>query len=292
MVMIIVFLVGLILCLKTKDKIELKQNTYNLEYGDDIVKEISFYLKDANSTKNIKDYELVYDINKNTETGLIDTGEYVIKIKYKKQVAEVRIIIKDTVAPKFSKAEDVIELEKDNMDVDLTTYFKVEDLDNDIKLNIEGQYDLFKIGEYNLKIIASDSSNNHTCKDFILKVYEPVQTKSNDSTKTKEEIKYVNFSDVVNKYKDNNTKIGIDISLWQGDIDFKKLKEAGVEFVIIRVGYMKGTNGERVLDSKFKQNIENANKNKIPVGVYYFSYASSKKEAIKDAKWVLKQIKN
>ena len=39
MVMIIVFLVGLILCLKTKDKIELKQNTYNLEYGDDIVKE-------------------------------------------------------------------------------------------------------------------------------------------------------------------------------------------------------------------------------------------------------------
>jgi lysozyme len=54
---------------------------------------------------------------------------------------------------------------------------------------------------------------------------------------------------------------------------------------------MKGTNGERVLDSKFKQNIKNANKNKIPVGVYYFSYASSKKEAIKDAKWVLKQIK-
>ena len=40
----------------------------------------------------------------------------------------------------------------------------------------------------------------------------------------------------------------------------EKLKEAGVEFVIIRVGYMKGTNGERVLDSKFKQNIENANK--------------------------------
>ena len=98
--------------------------------------------------------------------------------------------------------------------------------------------------------------------DFTLKVYEPVQTKSDNSTKTKEEIKYVNFSDVVNKYKDNNTKIGIDISLWQGDIDFKKLKEAGVEFVIIRVGYMKGTNGERVLDSKFKQNIKNANKNK------------------------------
>ena len=183
MVMIIVFLVGLILCLKTKDKIELKQNTYNLEYGDDIVKEISFYLKDANSTKNIKDYELVYDINKNTETGLIDTGEYVIKIKYKKQVAEGRMIIKDTVAPKFSKAEDVIELEKDNMDVDLTTYFKVEDLDNDIKLNIEGQYDLFKIGEYNLKIIASDSSNNHTCKDFILKVKEKEMPKTTNNSK-------------------------------------------------------------------------------------------------------------
>lgn len=76
------------------------------------------------------------------------------------------------------------------------------------------------------------------------------------------------------------------------DIDFEKIKNAGVEFIIIKVGGTKGTNGEYYIDSKFIQNIENANKYDIPVGIYFYSYASTSKEAINDAKWLLEQIKD
>ena len=61
---------------------------------------------------------------------------------------------------------------------------------------------------------------------------------------------------MVEKYKTDKTKIGIDISHWQGNIDFQKVKEAGVEFVYIRVGRGNGIGGEYVIDKKFEENIE------------------------------------
>lgn len=163
-----------------------------------------------------------------------------------------------------------------------------DNYDNNPKCEIIGEYDLNTVNTYPLLFKATDSNNNITEKNFNLKVYEPSSSKSNNSSN----ITKTYFSDVVKEYKNDNTKIGIDVSAWQGDIDFEKIKDAGVEFIIIRVGSKKGTNGDYFLDSKFKQNIENANKLGIDVGIYFYSYASSSKEAIKDAKWVIKQIKD
>jgi len=53
-----------------------------------------------------------------------------------------------------------------------------------------------------------------------------------------------------------------------------------------------GRNGEYVLDPKFERNIIEANKYDIPAGVYYYSYATGIDHAIRDAKWVLEQIKD
>ena len=93
-------------------------------------------------------------------------------------------------------------------------------------------------------------------------------------------------------HKNENTQIGIDISKWKGDVDFNALKEAGVEFVIIRVGTSSGIDGENLVDSKFEQNIKGANETGIPVGVYFYSYANSEDRAISDALWVVEQIKD
>lgn len=60
---------------------------------------------------------------------------------------------------------------------------------------------------------------------------------------------------------------------------------------MIRVGGTRGKNGEYFVDEKFKENITNAKKAGLKVGVYFYSYASSTKEAKENAKWVLKQIK-
>ena len=60
---------------------------------------------------------------------------------------------------------------------------------------------------------------------------------------------------------------------------------------MIRVGSQNGVKGDYVLDPYFKQNIENALKNDLKVGIYFYSYADSEKEATKQANWVIKQIK-
>lgn len=160
-----------------------------------------------------------------------------------------------------------------------------DNYDNKPNCFIEGEYDLNTVGEYDLVFKAIDSSGNEEEKKFILNVYEPVAKENNSKEKT-----YTNLEDVISKYKNENTKIGLDISSFQEDIDFSKLKEAGVEFVIIRVGY--GYNNKNYLDKKFNYNIEQANKYDIDVGIYYYSYANTLEEVKKQAKWVLKQIKN
>ena len=168
-----------------------------------------------------------------------------------------------------------------------------DNYDDNPTCEIIGDYDLNTAGSYNLQFMATDSSGNKTIKDFTLTVKEPVTSsnKNNNDNKEPQLTKKTYFSDIVSIHKNENTQIGIDISKWQGDVDFNALKEAGVEFVIIRVGSSKGIGKERFVDSKFEQNITRANEVGIPVGIYYYSYANSRKNAIADAKWILKQIK-
>lgn len=170
-----------------------------------------------------------------------------------------------------------------NSDIDLTKKILCGD-DYDSKPNcfIEGEYDLNTIGEYPLVFKAIDSSGNKEEVAFTLNVQEQKKQTS------KKEV-YTSFEEIKQKYKTEDTKIGIDVSTYQGDIDFKKLKESGVEFVIIRVGY--GYDNKNYLDKRFKEYIEGCNENNIDVGIYYYSYADSKEEAIEEANWVLKQIK-
>ena len=106
---------------------------------------------------------MINNLKKNSETGLIEPDEYTITIKYKKQEETFKVIIKDTKAPIFTKYEDKISLIQDSEDVDLTKYFIAEDL-SDVILSVEGSFDISKVGEYNLKMIATDKSGNKTKK--------------------------------------------------------------------------------------------------------------------------------
>lgn len=164
-----------------------------------------------------------------------------------------------------------------------------DNYDNNPNCRVEGTYDLNTEGEYHLTYIATDSSNNEEKVDFTLNVYNPKPVESKMETEPSEPV-VTAFNDVVTNYKNEHTEIGIDVSKWQEEIDFKKVKDAGASFVMIRVGSQQGVNGEYVLDPYFKINIENALKNDLKVGIYFYSYANSNQEAIKQAKWVLKQL--
>ena len=82
---------------------------------------------------------------------------------------------------------------------------------------------------------------------------------------------------------------GIDVSKWQGQIDWKKVKESGIHFAFIRVGY-RGGNGKVYEDEYAAYNLQQAEANGILIGVYFFSTAINKEEALEEAEWVLDYI--
>ncbi len=80
---------------------------------------------------------------------------------------------------------------------------------------------------------------------------------------------------------------GIDVSEWQGDIDFKKVKEAGIEIVYIRAGQ-----GFTYEDEKFERNYTEAKKNGLKVGVYHYVTARSEEEARTQARFFASMLTN
>jgi len=82
---------------------------------------------------------------------------------------------------------------------------------------------------------------------------------------------------------------GIDVSKWQGKIDWQKVKNSGIEFAFIRIGY-RGENGVVYKDDNAVYNIQQAQKAGVLVGVYFFSTAVSDAEAKEEAEWTLQAI--
>lgn len=88
-----------------------------------------------------------------------------------------------------------------------------------------------------------------------------------------------------------NGVMGIDVSKWNGSIDWKAVKNSGVSYVIIRCGYRGSSQGALIEDSKFKENIEGAINAGLKVGVYFFTQAVDNAEALEEASMVLDLIK-
>lgn len=107
--------------------------------------------------------------------------------------------------------------------------------------------------------------------------------------KTDEATAYKSFEDEANGV---TARLGIDVSEFQGEeIDWKQVKESGVEFVIIRLGYRAyGQSGELVLDAMYEQNIQGALEAGLDVGVYFFSQAVSAAEAVEEAEFVMDNL--
>lgn len=85
-------------------------------------------------------------------------------------------------------------------------------------------------------------------------------------------------------------RTGIDVSVFQEEIDWAKVKADGVDFVMVRLGTRSFSDGILRVDQNFANNVKNAAKNGLDVGIYFFSQAISQEEAIEEANFVLKQL--
>ena len=119
-------------------------------------------------------------------------------------------------------------------------------------------------------------------------INEKVYYYSEDGNKVKGEqiiggVKY-NFASDGSLSKDSGIR-GIDVSVYQGNIDWKAVKNSGISFVIIRVGFRGYTQGGLYLDSNCKSNIQCASAAGLKVGLYVFSQAVNETEAVEEASY-------
>ncbi len=98
------------------------------------------------------------------------------------------------------------------------------------------------------------------------------------------------FLDYVGEDTSVKVKNGIDVSRFQGSIDWEKVAGAGVEFAIIRAGLRGTTEGKLLTDDYFEANVEGATENGIDVGVYFYSQAVNEKEAVEEVQMLLDLI--
>ena len=234
--------------------------------------------------KILDDRELFYE-----EIGDKKVSFVYLNKNNKKRRAEIKLNVVDKVKPLVFGANYFKSYQ--GVKKDFTKNFLVLDnYDREVKKEILNDIDIEKIGKYKLTLKVTDSSNNVTTKDFTVEIIEKPKD-NKDTTKPTKRVG-IKYEDIYAEHKNDKTKIGIDISKWQGNVDFEKLKKANVEFVMIRLGYQTGFGKELILDKYYEQNIKLANKYGIKTGVYFYSYASNPKEAKEQAEFVKKHIKN
>lgn len=79
---------------------------------------------------------------------------------------------------------------------------------------------------------------------------------------------------------------GIDVSEFQGVVNWQQIKDSGIQFAILRAGY-----GQNHIDKQFKRNIQECKRVGIPVGIYWFSYAFNEEMAKREAQYAVQAIK-
>jgi GH25 family lysozyme M1 (1,4-beta-N-acetylmuramidase) len=82
---------------------------------------------------------------------------------------------------------------------------------------------------------------------------------------------------------------GIDVSTWQGDINWQQVKDSGIDFAILRSSF--GSANPKQIDNKFYQNVQGCQAVGMPIGAYHYGYAVSVEQAKGEAQFFLDTIK-
>ena len=225
-------------------------------------------------------------ISADKEIFLNKIGDNKIEIDYQdykkhKGKISVNINVYDDTPPFLSMSNNIYKLV--NTDFDLcNNAFYGDNYDRRAACVVNGNYDKDTVGAYKLNLLVRDESGNETNKDFTLHIIKEFANSSNENSTPVG----LNFSEAKDKYKNDNTMLGIDVSSFQGEVDWEKVKNAGVEFAIIRLGFGYTVNMELVLDKYFKENLEKAKSQGLKVGVYFYTYANTIEEIEEQAKFI------
>lgn len=99
-------------------------------------------------------------------------------------------------------------------------------------------------------------------------------------------------ADLSEQYLSYGVSYGVDVSEWQGKINWDKVKKSGISFAMIRLGFREIDGSNIKEDGMFRTNVEGAIKAGLRVGVYFFGTAKNRDEALEEAKFTYERIKN
>ena len=261
---------------------EIPDNAYITISNEDIEVFDEVYLSDIISDTNvdIEDYQLNTDV----------IGEKEVEFYYtyddKKYVYKTTIHVVDTVQPKiFGSSSRTVEVGYEGNLCNNYTYG--DNYDGQPECSVVGEYDFNQVGTYDIEIVVTDVSGNSNNYNVTLNVVDEIRNNNNGGGGTTSRLQ---FSDALERYGSESVELGIDVSEWQGDVDYEAVKEAGATFVMMRIGVKLDSGEEPALDGQFLDNIKSAKESGLKVGVYLYSKALSSEEAIEEAHWVLKQL--
>lgn len=173
-VVAIIGIVILVVINMNSSVLQLKNKKVIVEYGQKISLEAKDYLKEGVDSKIIKETKVTMkeDVAYVDNKEYLEVSDYTVVLSYEKDTAEVKVSVKDNVAPEFKDFKDTIETAKD-VTPDYTKLYSATDL-SDITITCDDQnvkYDT--VGEYKATVKATDASKNELAKEIIVKVVEP-----------------------------------------------------------------------------------------------------------------------
>lgn len=156
----------------------------------------------------------------------------------------------------------------------------VDNYDRSPSVSYSGEVDTSEIGTYPITVTVEDSSGNSTQWDMDILVLSEIPAPVDNNER-------LSFQEFMDKYCYENVSYGIDVSAWQTNVDYEKVREQGCEFVLMRMGYCYS---EITKDDYYEQNIKNASAAGLDIGVYFYTTANTEEKARNQAKWIVEQL--
>jgi len=245
---------------------------------------------EVNSNLTLKDFitasnVTLKDPEQKVDTGRIGTFEITIPYLYGQETREevFSYQVKDTTPPlilndgasAWIKTGEVFDLRN------LIGYG--DNYDTSVSLTYDGDVDTSVQGTYMISAHLTDNSGNQsTCRFSVIVADEKPASLGSGSGEV------IEFADFKKQYASGQHDFaGVDISSWQGYVDFDALKRAGCEFVMMRIGKSSGTPEE---DNFFEYNFNTAKQAGMKIGVYFYSADSDESQVRADADWIAERL--
>ena len=189
----------------------------------------------------------------------------------------------DSKAPVYLIKPSTVSVYK-GTEFDISSYVGyADDVDRDVEVSYDKEIDTSETGSDSVTVTLTDDAGHSTTATFNVNIIDgsPNTSSSDGGASAPGKVDFDTFAE---NYGGEDVSLGIDVSRWQGEIDFNKVKAAGCEYVIIRLGGY--DDGECYTDRTYAQNIRNAKAAGLKVGIYWHAEESNAAEVKQSADYL------